>query len=85
MSLRYQTGELVMTGDRVLLDGRAGVIEFLVDPTVDDPSKRWWIENHGKGVLVSQLQDLGSLYTDPEEDPDLHFVGRGPGMPEAPP
>jgi hypothetical protein len=33
MPLYYQTGEEIRKGDKILLDGRPGEIEFVVDPS----------------------------------------------------
>jgi hypothetical protein len=81
MPLKYQTGEPVMLGDRVQLDKESGVIELIVDSTADDPIARWHLENHGKGVIISQLEQLGCAYSDPEEDSDLKLLGRAIGPP----
>jgi hypothetical protein len=74
--MKYYTGEMVQRGDRVLLDKDAGVIELIVDSTSEDRESRWYYENHGKGVMISQIERLGSVFDNPEEDPSLKFVGR---------
>ncbi len=77
MALKYRSGEAVIRGDRVLLGNEPGVIEFVADPTIDDPKTRWYIEEYGSGVMISQLESLGSDFDDhPEEDADLKFVSR---------
>lgn len=79
MALKYQTGELVMLGDIVQLDKESGVIELIVDSTADDSISRWHLENYGKGVVISQLEQLGTAYSDPEEDSDIKLIRRAGG------
>jgi hypothetical protein len=74
--LRYQSGVAVVKGDRVLLAGDPGVIEFVADPLVQNVDTDWYVEKFGGGVMISQLKLLGSVFTHPESDSDLEFVGR---------
>ena len=37
MPFRYQSGEEIKKGDRVLFHREPGKIEFVVDPLIDDP------------------------------------------------
>jgi hypothetical protein len=76
MPLRYKSGEVVMKGDKVLLSEEPGVIEFVADPLLSDPSTLWYVKKFGAGVMVAQLEHLGSVFTNPEEDADLEFVSR---------
>ncbi len=78
MPLKYKSGEVVMKGDRVLLSEEAGVIEFVADPLLNDPNTLWYVKEYGGGVMVAQLEHLGSVFTHPEEDADLEFVSRVP-------
>jgi hypothetical protein len=77
MTLKYQSGEAVMKGDRVLLYREEGVIEFVADPTVNDPKTLWYVQKFGGGVMVSELKSLGSVFTNPEENSRVEFVCRG--------
>jgi len=77
MALRYQTGEEVLKGDRVLLHGDSGVIEFVVDPDNTNPDLDWYVQEYGGGVMISQLNHLGSVFVSkPESDGCLDFVER---------
>jgi hypothetical protein len=77
MPLKYRSGEVVMKGDRVLLSGEEGVVEFVADETSNDPMSLWLLQEDRGGVMISQLKSLGSVVTDPEEDSDVKFVSRG--------
>jgi hypothetical protein len=74
---KYRTGEEVMAGDRVRLSNETGVIEFVADPAVNEPKTAWYVQEYGGGVMISQLESLGSVFdNNPEEDEDLEFVCR---------
>jgi hypothetical protein len=75
--LKYRTGEVVMRGDRVLLSGEVGVVEYIADETINDPMSRWLLEENRGGVMISQLRSLGRVFTSPEEDSDVEFLSRG--------
>ena len=66
-----------MRGDRVLLSGEEGVVEYVADESIDDPMSRWLLEENRGGVMISQLKSLGRVFTSPEEDSDVEFVSRG--------
>lgn len=77
MPLRYKSGDQIIQGDRVLLAGLPGVVEFVADPLVPVPATRWYIEEYGQGIMISEPQRHGAVFsTDPESDDDLEFVGR---------
>jgi len=58
MALKYLTGEEIRKGDRVLISGQAGEIEFVVDPVVAAPDTQWYLEAHGAGVMISEPKNL---------------------------
>lgn len=66
MPFRYQSGEEVKTGDRVLLYGEPGQVQLVADP--DDPladPHDWWIETAGDGgggVLIAEPKVFGHLF-----------------------
>jgi hypothetical protein len=78
MALKYRSGIDVMKGDRVLLSKVPGVIEFVADPLICDANTVWYVNEYGQGAMISQLESLGSVFTDPEEDGDVEFVCRAP-------
>ena len=78
MPMRYQTGEAVEKGDRVLFHDEPGEIEFIVDGPSGDPDKDWHIEQGGGGVMVLEPKFFGHAFIrDTEHAEDLVFVSRG--------
>lgn len=78
MSLKYQTGEEIQKGDRILFHQEPGEIEFVVDTLVGDPAEDWYIRELGAGVMVLEPKYFGRAYVrDTENDEDLVFVSRG--------
>ena len=75
MALKYMSGEEIRKGHRVLLDGQAGEIEFVADPLAPNPDTLWYIEEFGGGVMISEPNFLGSVFTSGDDD-DLTFVSR---------
>jgi hypothetical protein len=78
LKLKYQSGEEVRKGDRVLFMDQPGEIELAVN-RMDDPETDWHMENNGPGILVRELEPkaYGRVYLSyPEEDEDLIFVSR---------
>ncbi|HEX5235290.1 MAG TPA: hypothetical protein VFW25_08175 [Silvibacterium sp.] len=77
MPLRYISGEEIMKGDRVLYGGEWGIIELVADPAVSDPETHWFIQEYGRGVMISELERFGRIFTsDPEDDGDLELLSR---------
>jgi hypothetical protein len=78
MPLKYQTGQQIIKGDRVLFHLKPAVIELVAtDP--NDPAQRCYVEDDGGGVLVREPGDdnLTFIPTDQLDDyEDLEFVGR---------
>jgi len=50
--MRYQSGEEIRKGDKVLFHGEPGEIEFVVDKLVGDPVVDWGIS----GVFLAHIQ-----------------------------
>ena len=78
MPLKYQTGQEIIKGDRVLFHLKPAVIELVAtDP--DDLAQRWYVEEDGGGVLVREPGDLNPTFipADQLDDyEDLEFVSR---------
>jgi hypothetical protein len=77
VTLKYQSGEEIKKGDRVLIYGESAQIELVAtDP--GDPETDWYVENFGGGVMVlggvagRTFIDAGQL----SEYGDLEFVSR---------
>ena len=75
MALYYQSGEQIRKGDRILISNLPGEIEFVVDPDEPTPETKWYIEEHGSGVMIKEPTVYGALFTG-NTDNDLKFVSR---------
>jgi hypothetical protein len=76
--LRYQSGEEIKKGDRVLFHRQPAEIEFVVT-NANDPSTAWYFEEFGGGALVRDPRDPNPTFIDAAGIPDyedLEFVGR---------
>ncbi len=76
MPLQYQSGEEIRKGDRILIAGLPGEVEFVVDPTAPTPETTWYIKEHGSGVMIKEATVFGAVFTG-ESDDELEFVSRG--------
>jgi hypothetical protein len=78
MSLIYRTGIEVRKGDRVLYHEDLAEIEFVADPLACDVNTRWYVEQYGGGVMISEPKHHGLVFvSNPEEHDGLEFVSRG--------
>jgi hypothetical protein len=77
LSFRYQSGEGIQKGDRVLFHGEPGYIEFVADPANKDPETEWYVKEYGGGVMVVEPKFFGRAFLLNSEDAeDLTFVSR---------
>ena len=75
--MKYQSGEEIREGDRVLFHGEPGEIEFVVEGLVGDPVKDWHMEDARPGVMVLEPKVFGRCFlSDTEEAEDLILVSR---------
>jgi len=82
--LKYQSGEEIRKGDRVLMHGEAGEIE-LVASEPGDQETNWYVEQYGGGVMIreSEPKAFGRIFIPAgqlDETEDLQFVARGAGQ-----
>ena len=78
-SLKYQAGQEIMLGDRVLFHGEPGEIELVVEPTSTNPDQRWYVQEFGGGVMVREPKHFGRALISADHLPDtedLEFVSR---------
>ena len=77
MAFVYHSGEKIESGDRVILHGEPGEIEFVADPS-DNPTD-WYVQELGGGVMIVEPKVFGHLFLPPPvSDYDgLEFVSRG--------
>lgn len=83
MPLKYQSGDEIKKGDRVMFHGEPGEIEFVVDGLVGDPAMDWYFNEMGPGVMVQEPKVFGHpvYLTRTTEAEDLVFVSRGAHRP----
>ena len=73
MTVRYQSGEEIRKGDRVLFHGEPCEIEFVADGAVGDWMTEWFFRVQGPGAMVRERK---YYVRDPEKSGDLVFVTR---------
>jgi hypothetical protein len=56
MPLKYQSGEEIHKGDRVLFHGDPAEIELVADPLVSNPETDWYVKEYGGGVMVFEME-----------------------------
>jgi hypothetical protein len=75
--MKYQSGEEIRKGDRVLFHGEPGEIELVVVELVGIPTADWHMTEHGPGVLIFEPKNFGHIYLrDTENAEDLVLVSR---------
>ena len=75
--MKYLSGLEIQNGDKVLLHGEPGEIEFVIETGVDHPQIDWYMKVNGPGVMVHEPKVFGHVYLrDTEGFEDLIFVSR---------
>jgi hypothetical protein len=78
--MKYQSGEAIMKGDRVLHAGKPATIEFVADnPDDPDPAIAWHVQDSGGGVMIFDSA-YGRIFIPRDalgDYEDLEFVARG--------
>ncbi|MGA9039549.1 MAG: hypothetical protein WB421_03355 [Terriglobales bacterium] len=76
--LRYQSGQEIKKGDRVLFHLKPAEIELVVS-NPDDPETAWYFNEYGGGVMVRNSKDPNPTFISTDQIPeyeDLEFVER---------
>jgi hypothetical protein len=77
MPFKYQSGETIMKGDRIMFHGEPGEIEFVVDSLTGEPAQDWFMNEYGGGVMVIEPKCFGNVFLDEtENEEDMVFVSR---------
>lgn len=72
----YHSGDEIRKGDRILLHGEPGEIEFVADPAIDPEDS--FVTEHGGGVMILEPKVFGRLFvSDTQNYEDLDLVSRG--------
>ena len=78
--MKYQSGETIMKGDRVLHAGKPATIDFVAsNPNDPDPSIAWHVHDSGGGVMILDPA-FGPMFIPHDQladYEDLEFVARG--------
>jgi hypothetical protein len=75
--MKYQSGEEIRKGDRVLFHGEPGEIEFVVEKLIGDPTMDWHMKEQGPGVMILEPKSFQRAFVrDTENAEDLEFVSR---------
>ena len=77
MIFRYQSGEEIKKGDRVLFHREPGYIE-IVATEPGDPETDWFVQEYGGGVMVVE-KVAGRTFIPADQiegEEDLEFVSR---------
>jgi hypothetical protein len=76
--LRYQSGEEIKKGDRVLFHQNPAEVEFVAS-NPDDPETDWYVQEYGGGVMIFDPMVSGHTFLPADsigEYEDLEFVSR---------
>lgn len=79
-TFRYQSGEEIKAGDRILYGGKPGEVEFVVTAATGEPSRNWFLEEHPEGGIMLMTGTFGSVAISGDQiadDEDLELVARG--------
>jgi hypothetical protein len=79
MILKYQSGDEIKNGDRVLYHGDSAEIQFVVTDD-SDPETKWYFTEFGGGIMISPVMVFISA-SDINDDEDLEFVSRADSSP----
>jgi len=74
--MKYESGEEIRRGDKVLFHGEPGEIEFVVDALTGDPATDWYVKEHGPGAMVVERKTGRTFLTETEDAEDLVLVSR---------
>jgi len=79
MVLKYQSGEEILQGDRVLFHGKPATVE-IVALAPGDAATSWFAEKYGGGVMILDPAVSGRTFVPAaqiaESYEDLEFVAR---------
>lgn len=79
MPFKYQSGEEVQVGDRVIYGRDSGKVEFIVTEISGDPAMDWYLKEYpGGGFMILTDKGVRVFLQHPEDDEDLDLVSRSP-------
>jgi hypothetical protein len=84
MSIFYQSGEQVRTGDKIVYGGSPGQVEYVVEVPTGDPAMDWHLTHSPNGGIMLKTIAMGFVFLPDDQvadDEDLDFVSRSPTAP----
>ena len=74
---KYQSGEGIRKGDRVMFHTEPGEIEFVADELTGDPATDWYVREYGGGAMILERKVFGRVFLQEIGDAeDLVLVAR---------
>jgi hypothetical protein len=78
-NLRYLTGQEIQAGDRILLHGEPGEVEYVVVSRTGDVAIDWHLDEHPDGGIGIKNREFGNVFISAASlDDRLEFVSRRP-------
>ena len=76
--MKYQSGEEIREGDKILYASQPGEVRFVVEKLTGDAERDWFMNEYGPGVMVLEpkFYKEGTFITDTENAEDLELVSR---------
>jgi hypothetical protein len=59
--MKYQSGEEIRKGDKVLFHGEPGKIDFIVEALSGDAAMDWYVKEYGPGAMVVESKAGGTF------------------------
>jgi len=76
VSFKYQSGQEIRKGDKVIFHGNPGEIELVAKPP-GNAETAWYVQEHGGGALIREPRQFGRAFlTETENAEGLIFVSR---------
>jgi hypothetical protein len=74
---KYQSGDEIKKGGRLMLHGEPGEIEFVAEQFVGDSAIDWYVQELGGVVMVIEPKVFGRVFlAETENQEDLVLVAR---------
>ena len=77
--LKYQSGEEIRKGDRVIFHGEPAEIEFVVEGLTENVELDWYMREDGGGVMIREPKHFGMIFirtSSLHETEDLELLSR---------
>ena len=75
VALTYLTGETIEKGDRIRYAGGNGIVDFVAEPGVADPSTDFYIDEYGGGCMLL-TEKFGNVFVQAPDNEESSRVRR---------